>query len=62
MFKGVTWLPAAHGIHNYVMGNDGNIMWWSSFSFSLVANFHVIFNTHEMFTARCPKSFSCGML
>lgn len=61
LFTGITWVPTTYRIYNYVMDSDSNIMWCSSFGFSLVANIHVMFNTHKMFIASCPKDFSGGM-
>lgn len=61
MFVGITWVPATHGIYNYIMDSDSDIMRCSSFSFSLVANIYVIFNPYEMFVAICPENISGGM-
>lgn len=61
VFTGITWIPATHGIHDYVMDSDSDNMRCSSFSFSLVANIYVIFNPHEMFLTIRPKNLSGGM-
>jgi len=58
---GVTWVSATHGLYNYVMDSDGNIIWCASVDFLLVANIYVIFYPYEMFTAVRSKNFGCGM-
>lgn len=60
LFTGVTRVQTAHGIYDYVMDSDGDIVRRSSLGVLLVADVYVILDPYEMFVAVGPKTLGSG--